>query len=88
TKKDNITPISLVNFVNDEGNILLAVSSELSENIRHKAGTVPLLTKILWANDTAYSCDFELLEQEPLAIGNDVGLISGYKQEIMQELHS
>ena len=118
--------------MNDGGNILLAVSSELSENIRnfarefdiefderntyvidhfnsdngkhtllisnnfvnneailskeviegvpvlfrgigHKAGTVPLLTKILWANDT---CDFELLEQEPLAIGNDVGLIS------------
>ncbi|CAI2165856.1 9358_t:CDS:2 [Funneliformis geosporum] len=137
-KKDTINPISLVNFVNEGGNILLAVSSELSENIRnfarefdiefderdnyvidhfnydisdngnhtllisknfvnneailgkeviegvpvlfrgigHRVGTVSLLTKILWANDTAYSCDFELMEQEPLAIGNDVGLIS------------
>src|SRR6266540_6083940 len=140
-KTNKITPTSLVNFVNDGGNILLAVSSELSENIRdfarefdiefderdtfvmdhfnydisdggkhtllvsknvvnneailskeviegapilfrgigHKAGTVPLLVKILWANDTAYSYeikDGQVVDQEPLAVGKDIGLIS------------
>lgn len=67
------------NFVNNEAILSKEVIEGvpvLFRGIGHKAGTVPLLTKILWANDTAYSSDFELLEQEPLAIGNDVGLIS------------
>ena len=47
--------------------------------IGHKAGTVPLLTKIMWANDTAYSYetkDDQVVDQDPLAIGNDIGLVS------------
>ncbi|GBC02866.1 hypothetical protein RclHR1_04870009 [Rhizophagus clarus] len=140
-KTDSITPTSLINFVNDGGNILLAVSSEITENIRnfareldiefderdtfvidhfnynvsddgkhtllvssnfinneailskevvegppvlfrgigHKVGSVPLLTKVLWANDTAYSYetkDDQVVDQEPLVIGNNIGLIS------------
>ena len=51
----------------------------LYRGIGHKVGSVPLLTKIMWANDTAYSYetkDGQAVDQEPLAIGNSIGLIS------------
>ena len=54
-------------------------SPVLFRGIGHKTGTVPLLTKILWASDTAYSYetkDDQVADQEPLAIGNGIGLIS------------
>lgn len=140
-KTDSINPTSLINFMNDGGNLLLVISSEITENIRnfareldieiderdtsvidhfnynisddgkhtllvssnvvnneailskeviegppvlfrgigHKVGPVPLLTRILWANDTAYSYetgDDQVVDREPLAIGNSIGLIS------------
>lgn len=140
-KTDSINPTSLINFMNDGGNLLLVISSEITENIRnfareldieiderdtsvidhfnynisddgkhtllvssnvvnneailskeviegppvlfrgigHKVGSVPLLTRILWANDTAYSygtVDDQVVDREPLAIGNSIGLIS------------
>lgn len=51
----------------------------LFRGIGHKVGSVPLLTRILWANDTAYSYetrDDQVVDREPLAIGNSIGLIS------------
>ncbi|CAG8677307.1 10463_t:CDS:2, partial [Cetraspora pellucida] len=47
--------------------------------IAHKIGTVPLLTKVLWAGETAYSYETKAdqqVDQEPLVIGNEVMLVS------------
>ncbi|CAG8547414.1 14908_t:CDS:2, partial [Dentiscutata heterogama] len=139
--KDKVNPLSLLNFVNNGGNILLGASSELSETIRdfarefdidfddldtsvidhfnydksddgkhtliiakgitnneailtknviegppvlfrgiaHKVGTVPLLTKILWAGETAYSYETKAdqqVDQEPLVVGSKAMLVS------------
>jgi len=70
------------NVVNNEAILIKEViegAPILFRGIGHKAGTVPLLVKILWANDTAYSYeikDGQVVDQEPLAVGKDIGLIS------------
>jgi len=70
------------NVVNNEGILSKEVIEGppvLFRGIGHKVGSVPLLTKIMWANDTAYSYetkDGQAVDQEPLTIGNSIGLIS------------
>ncbi|CAG8537817.1 8000_t:CDS:2 [Racocetra fulgida] len=51
----------------------------LFRGIAHKVGTVPLLTKILWADETAYSYETKAdqqVDQEPLVVGNKIMLVS------------
>ncbi|CAG8755114.1 1925_t:CDS:2, partial [Acaulospora morrowiae] len=138
--KDRADPTSLINFVNNGGNILLAATPGISETISnfarefdiefdeketavidhfnynisdegkhtlliakgitknpailskeviegppvlfrgigHKVGTVPLLTRILWASNTSYSYETkdDSVDQEPFIVGNEIGLIS------------
>nr|CAG8547931.1 1116_t:CDS:10 [Entrophospora candida] len=51
----------------------------LFRGVGHKVGTIPLLTKILWAGDTAYSFETkkdQVVDEQPLVVGNEVGLVT------------